>query len=155
VVAFDSTRDLYSSRLLTRAGSAESNPPNDRPLAVQPMQAAELDAAMAPYAAQARRTYPAAKRRFLRGLPSGQIFFVTVDLKDMNGHSERVFVRVAEIRGVTVSGSIASDILMVEGFKPGQRYSYQESEIVDWLIARPDGSEEGNFVGKFLDTYRP
>jgi hypothetical protein len=30
-------------------------------------------------------------------------------------------------------------------------YSFQESELVDWLISRPDGSEEGNVVGKFLD----
>jgi hypothetical protein len=30
-----------------------------------------------------------------------------------------------------------------------------EAELLDWLITKPDGSEEGNVVGKFLDTYRP
>ena len=28
-------------------------------------------------------------------------------------------------------------------------------EVLDWTISKPDGTEEGNFVGKFLDTYRP
>ena len=29
---------------------------------------------------------------------------------------------------------------------------FNEKDILDWLIAKPDGSEEGNFIGKFLDT---
>jgi uncharacterized protein YegJ (DUF2314 family) len=125
---------------------------NDRP---QAAQAAALDAAIAPYVAEARKSFPVAKLRFLQGLPSDQAFFVTVKLKDGKGHSERVFIHVAEIRGTTVLGSIANDILLVDGFKAGQKYSVDEAEILDWLIAKPDGSEEGNFVGKFLDTYKP
>ena len=30
-----------------------------------------------------------------------------------------------------------------------------EDELIDWTIVHPDGSEEGNVVGKFLDTLRP
>lgn len=29
---------------------------------------------------------------------------------------------------------------------------FKEKDIIDWLISKPDRSEEGNFVGKFLDT---
>ncbi len=36
-----------------------------------------------------------------------------------------------------------------------QEYSFNEDELLDWLISKPDGSEEGNVVGKFLDTYGP
>jgi uncharacterized protein YegJ (DUF2314 family) len=127
------------------------SPANDRP---QAAQAAALDAAIAPYVAEARKSFPVAKSRFVQGLPSNEAFFVTVKLKDAKGHSERVFIRVAEIRGTTVLGSIANDIFLVDGFKAGQKYSVDESEILDWLIAKPDGSEEGNFVGKFLDTHQ-
>ena len=42
---------------------------------------------------------------------------------------------------------------VVSGYAYKQPYSFPESELVDWLIAKPDGSEEGNVVGKFLDTY--
>ena len=31
----------------------------------------------------------------------------------------------------------------------------KESDVLDWTISKPDGTEEGNFVGKFLDTYKP
>ena len=128
-----------------------SSPTSNRPQ----MQTASLDAAIAPYVEEARKSYPTAKTRFLHGLPSDQAFFVTVQLKDAAGRSERVFLQVAEIRGATVFGTIANEVVLVEGFKAGQRYSVDESAILDWLIAKPDGSEEGNFVGKFLDTYRP
>lgn len=31
--------------------------------------------------------------------------------------------------------------------------TFPETDMLDWPITRPDGTEEGNFVGKFLDTY--
>jgi hypothetical protein len=37
----------------------------------------------------------------------------------------------------------------------GDRYATAETELLDWLITKPDGTEEGNVVGKFLDTYQP
>jgi hypothetical protein len=36
-----------------------------------------------------------------------------------------------------------------------QPFTFPAGELVDWMIARPDGSEEGNEVGKFMDTYVP
>jgi hypothetical protein len=29
-----------------------------------------------------------------------------------------------------------------------------EPVLIDWLITKPDGSEGGNVVGKFLDTQK-
>ena len=48
-----------------------------------------------------------------------------------------------------VSGIISNVIRTVSGFQNGQRYEFSESEIYDWLITKPDGSEEGNYVGKY------
>jgi len=39
--------------------------------------------------------------------------------------------------------------------KSGQRITIPESKIDNWVIVRPDGTEEGNYVGKFLDHYKP
>ena len=36
----------------------------------------------------------------------------------------------------------------------GDPYTFPEGELVDWLITHPDGSEEGNVVGKFLDEWQ-
>lgn len=127
------------------------NAPVDKPLDTRGEAAAEaLRIAEAPYRQKARETYPDAKRRFLAGLPAGHAFFAVTQLHD-GPVTEQVFVSVATIRDGQISGRIASDIQAVKGFKRSDPHSFPESELVDWLISRPDGSEEGNFVGKFLD----
>lgn len=130
------------------------NAPKDKPAGYDTReQVAAMDRAIAPYVAKARATYPDAKKRYLAGLPPLNIFFVTVRLHDKNGVFEQVFIAVKSIKGDLITGTIASDLESVKEFKRGQEYLCKESEILDWLISRPDGSEEGNYVGKFLDTY--
>lgn len=109
--------------------------------------------AIAPYIAQGRRTYPEAKRRYLAGLPAGQFFFAVTNLRDHSGNIELVFISVTTIRGDRITGRIASDLVGVKGFKQGEPYTFPESELLDWLITHPDGTEEGNVVGKFLDQW--
>ena len=59
------------------------------------------------------------------------------------------------IAGTRVVGRLWSDVRTVSGYRRGQRYEMDERDLVDWMVANPDGSEEGNVVGKFLDTYTP
>lgn len=111
-------------------------------------------AAIAPYIAKGQKSYPEAKRRYLEGLPAGHNFYAVTKLRDGSGTTEQVFVAVARIKGDRITGRIASDIIGVKGFKNGDPYTFPETEVVDWLITRPDGSEEGNVVGKFLDEWQ-
>ena len=129
------------------------NAPRDKPQAFTANQVGAYKAAIAPYIAEARETYPAAKARYLRGLPAAEHFYVTTVLHDQLGKTEQVFIAVQSIRNGVVTGRIASQISMVAGYKPGEAYSLSESQVIDWLITHKDGSEEGNYVGKFLDTY--
>ena len=131
------------------------NAPEDRPVDARGRkEAEEYEAAIAPYVAEGRRTYPDAKQRYLDGLPPGHAFFVVTKLRDESGASEGVFISVASIKDGRISGRIASNILGVTGYKGGDPHNFPESEVMDWLIARPDGSEEGNVVGKFLDEWQ-
>jgi Uncharacterized protein conserved in bacteria (DUF2314) len=152
-----STLFIAASLLLfVGAGKAQlaPNAPTDKAHSIDQQRAAAYEAAIAPHVAEARQTYASAKARFLIGLPKGQAFYVTTRLKDSLGRFEQVFIRVYEIKDATVSGMIASQVHLIPGYREGQRYSFPEAALIDWLIAKPDGSEEGNFVGKFLDTYR-
>ncbi len=110
--------------------------------------------ALEPYVAQAQASYPAATQRFLQGLPSGQTFFVTIRLTDSLNRHEQVFLAVDSIDTGRVVGRLWSEIAAVSGYRLGQRYEAKEPDIVDWMISQPDGTEEGNVVGKFLDTYQ-
>jgi hypothetical protein len=131
------------------------NAPQDQPVdAKGDAEIAEYRAAIAPYIEKGRRTYPEAKKRYLAGLPAGHHFYAVTKLRDGSGTFEQVFVAVASISGDRISGRIASDILGVKGFKNGDPYTFPESELVDWLITHPDGSEEGNVVGKFIDEWQ-
>ena len=129
------------------------NAPKDKPIDATLDELEAFERAMAPHVAEAKRTYPDAKRRFLAGLPRGQSFFVTTRLRDGTGALEQVFIAVREIEDGVVRGRIWSDIRTVRGYRHGDDYRFPESDILDWLITHPDGSEEGNFVGKFLDGY--
>lgn len=146
---------LPTDSLAQRPVELAPNAPKDRPVdAVRQCQwRATLDA-IAPHVAQARATYPAARERFMRGLPARHTMFVTTRLADGAGRVEQVFVAVDSIRGSTVAGRIWSQIQVVRGYSYRQPYAFPDTALVDWMVARPDGSEEGNVVGKFLDTYR-
>ena len=103
---------------------------------------------------QARRTWPQARERFLRGLPPGHVFLITVRLTDALGRMEQVFVRVDQIDGNRIHGKIDSQIGTVLGWRRGDAFETPDGALIDWTILAPDGSESGNFVGRFLDTYR-
>jgi len=129
-------------------------PPPDRPVRVrEKTQLEKLTEAMAPYVEKARATWPPVRARFLAGLPEGTALFATVQLRDGAGRMEQVFVRVETIEADRIRGIIWSDIHTVSGFEKGQRYEFPESELFDWTISNPDGTEEGNVVGTFLDTW--
>jgi hypothetical protein len=125
------------------------NAPEDKPTSMRGTP--EQEAKIAALEAESKKTYPDAKTRYLKGLPAGEHFFVTTMLT-IPGRQESVFISVTGIKDGKVSGTIASDILQVSGYKAGDAYELLESAISDWLIAKADGSEEGNIVGKYLDT---
>jgi len=141
-------------------GRLAKNAPNDRPVgeregsgAASPHDAlVRWRALIRPHSQRALATYSDARQRYLNGLPPGQNFFVTIILRDHAERFEQVFVLVDKIETGVVSGRIASDILAVTGYHRGAQLTFSEAEIVDWLISKPDGAEEGNVVGKFLDT---
>ncbi|UHQ18797.1 DUF2314 domain-containing protein [Lysobacter sp. KIS68-7] len=115
------------------------------------------EATLAPYIAQARATWPNAKKRYLAGLPEGQILFVTTRLFDNDvprtgPNYEQIFVRVDAMEGATVRGRIASDIVALRTYRAGDPIDVAEADVIDWTIARPDGSEEGYLLGKYMDT---
>jgi hypothetical protein len=141
--------------MLAQAQMAPKVPADQPTRAITTDEVRRFNAAIAPYTAEARKTYPYAKARYLAGLPSGQTFFVTTRLTDPQGRFEGVFIRVTKIANGAITGRIASDQLKIVGYQAGAEYTFPEVELVDWTILKPDGSEEGNVVGKFLDTYRP
>jgi hypothetical protein len=146
---------LVIATLVCTQSEAVSHGLKDKPVSIQnDEEEGRIRQAIAPYIAQAKNTWPEVKRRYLKGLPSRQVLAVTVELNDMRGKFEVVFIEVKKITHGMISGKIASDILIVKGYKKGDAFKIGEGDILDWTILKPDGSEEGNLVGKYLDSYR-
>ena len=118
------------------------------------------DRAIAPYVAKARASYPSARKRYLGGLPSGYTFAVWIrlyqnDEKAREHRHEDVFVVVEQIKNGTIHGYINNNLDLLTNYKNGQRIEFPESDVRNWLILRPDGTEEGNDVGRFLEHWKP
>ncbi|SMB94476.1 hypothetical protein SAMN00120144_2008 [Hymenobacter roseosalivarius DSM 11622] len=140
---------------LTTASLA-NNAPTDQPISLVGTEAGNelraFDSLLAPAVKQARKTLPQAKKRFLLGLPSGESFFLTTHIFDTDGKFEQVFVRVTSWESNKVVGTIANDLVTVKQYQVNQSIEFPEKAALDWTIAKPDGSEEGNYVGKFIDA---
>jgi len=124
--------------------------PQDKGLYLKNGQVSRIYRSMRPHIRQARATYPAAKKRWVKGLPEGQYFFVVTRLRDNEGTEEQVFISVASISNGTIKGYIYSKPKNVTGYKFKQPYSFPENHIIDWVISKPGGEQEGNFVGNYL-----
>lgn len=130
------------------------NAPKDQPTRVNGGAIAALHRAVASYVAQAKASYPQAKARYLAGLPANQHFYVTTTLHGVPDLEESAFIEVTSIKDGMVTGLLATRMQLVRNYRAGQVISIPESSVEDWTITYPDGHEEGNVVGKFLDTYQ-
>jgi Uncharacterized protein conserved in bacteria (DUF2314) len=154
-------RIIISLLLFTVAVSAQTSDypktPKDKPVHTEGVQQmTDVERAMQPYIVKARKTYPAAKKRFLAGLPPSYLFSLTTKLWDRSHTKfEVVFVVADQIKNGTVTGHLATHTKQPVGYNFGDKISFPESEVMDWTIVHPDGTEEGNIVGKFMDTYQP
>jgi uncharacterized protein YegJ (DUF2314 family) len=132
--------------------SPSPTPPPDRSTAVTAEDIKQFEETLKPYIEKARQTYPEAKKRFLACLPKGQWFSVTTKIYDEQGRFEQVFIEVKEIKDGVIKGVIANEVNVVTKFKLGDAYSLPEKDLLDWTISYPDGTEEGNFVGKYIES---
>jgi hypothetical protein len=133
----------------------EAKGPPDTPRKMSTLQQRNAyDKAIARYIAKSRATYPAVKKRFLAGLPPGYRFSIRTRLTDPDGAIEDSFLRVEKIENGKITGVLGA-VDFIHSYKEGQRIAIPESKIDNWVIVRPDGTEEGNYVGKFLDHYKP
>ena len=149
---------LCSATLLT----AQTTPPTqdnstrpDKPVSESNGDSAKSEASIAPFIEKARVSLPGVKKRYLQGLPAGQILYVTIRLNDSQGRFEQAFVKVNSWSGTIIKGTLSTDMDLIKKFKKGDALTCRDSQIMDWTISKPDGSEEGNFVGKFLNPYKP
>jgi hypothetical protein len=73
-------------------------------------------------------------------------------MKDAGGRQEIAFILVRRISADTIFGELASTLLSVQGVPPNATFRLLDASVLDWLVSRPDGTEEGNVLGLFMDS---
>ena len=140
---------VAASAIAQNLGLSPRVPP-DISASVTPGELKALAEALKPHVEQAQKTFPGARARFLAGLGKGQSLFVTSRLYDECGRSELAFIAVTRIEGGIVEGRIWSNLKVATYYRFRDHYAFPETQLVDWLIAYPDGTEEGNVMGNFM-----
>jgi uncharacterized protein YegJ (DUF2314 family) len=152
---------ISATALIASVAVAQNDAPPDKPQTMRGDKAFEAyERAIAPYVAKARASYPAAKKRFLRGLPPGYnlTVFVRVYQSPDKSHKEAVedlYVIVGAIKGGKIYGRINNRPLSLTRYRLGDPVRFPESRVLSWVVLRPDGSEEANELGNFIDHWKP
>ena len=134
----------------------QSKAPPDKPQTVAGSKAVEAyERAIAPYVAKARASYPAAKKRYLRGLPRGYQFTIWTRLCESEAVCEDLYVLVDNIKDGIIYGRVNNRPIGLRKHRLGTRVRVPESRVRNWVVLRPDGSEEANELGNFLDRWKP
>ncbi|WP_152981611.1 hypothetical protein [Hymenobacter sp. AT01-02] len=100
---------------------------------------------------EARRTLSQARQRYQRGLPAGTNLYLTARVLNEVAAPEPVLVAVDTWQGNHISGRIVRTTADGRATTATDPVDFDEPAVLDWLVLRPDGAEEGNYLGKFLE----
>ncbi len=125
----------------------------DTPTEIRAEVSNEFEAAIAPEILKAQQNLAEVKRRFLKGLKSGQSLYLTVRIADKYGHVEQVYIRTYLWKDAEVMGQITNNLYSVSGYRKGQSLTFDESDILDWTLIDTDGKEYGNYLGRFAKAW--
>jgi hypothetical protein len=91
------------------------------------------------------------KRGFAERRGKGETLLVKGAFATASGGREFMWLQVLRWQDKTISGLLQNDPLEVPGLKSGARVELDEDAVFDYLLRRPDGTEEGNETGKFIE----
>lgn len=134
------------------AQMSEKAPVDDPMIFNSTKEGDDFNARIAPLIVRARNTWPDAKARFEKNRST--LLFVSHKLVDPQKREETVFVHVKSVAAGFIRGVIASEIGIVSGYRHGDEMIIPEMQILDWTISLPDGREDGNLIGKYIDSTR-
>jgi uncharacterized protein YegJ (DUF2314 family) len=90
---------------------------------------------------------PGVKRRFQAGLRPGETLLVKHGFPTRNGGHEYMWVVVNTWKGALIQGQLANDPVVRTDMRPGQKVHLYDSDVFDWMLDLPDGSDRGNYTG--------
>ncbi|MBL8741577.1 MAG: hypothetical protein JNK04_10800 [Myxococcales bacterium] len=124
-----------------------SNAPADQVVSTDPRADAEYQRLVQ----KARAELPDIRKRFQGGLPQNHHLFITTVVRGTDS-AEQLFVSVRDWSNAEVVDGLIASQPHTPGYAAGDVIKVALADVIDWTISRPDGSEEGNALGKYLES---
>jgi uncharacterized protein YegJ (DUF2314 family) len=100
---------------------------------------------------RAKEKFPQLKQLFNDGLGPGYSLMVKIPFETDDGGNEWMWVEVTKWDKSEMEGILQNDPYEITNLKAGALVEFDESDIFDYLLNKPDGTFEGNETGKILE----
>jgi len=95
---------------------------------------------------------PRIRTRFQNGFRLGEVLHIKHGFPIPGGAHEYMWIAVTGWREGRIRGQLANDPQYRSDLRAGQNVEIGEEEVYDWLIVHTDGSIEGAFTNRLLET---
>ncbi len=92
----------------------------------------------------AKAKLPGLKDLFNEGMDAGYSLLLKAPFEDDQGGSEWMWIEVTKWKGKQIKGLLQSEPFHIKGLKAGSTVSASQEDIFDYILYKPDGTQEGN-----------
>jgi len=101
---------------------------------------------------RAKRRLPALKKLFNSGLESNKLLLKAPFTAD-DGGNEWMWVEVTRWEDESIEGILQNQPFYIKDLKSGSKVTVQQADIFDYVLYKPDGTQEGNETGRLIEKY--
>ncbi|WP_396601423.1 DUF2314 domain-containing protein [Algibacter sp. R77976] len=99
---------------------------------------------------RAKTKIPELKKQFLGGLPVNSHLLIKFPFESTDGQREWMWVEITKWKGDNIDGLLQNEPRLVLDLKAGQKVSKNINTMFDYILFKPDGSQEGNETGEII-----
>lgn len=99
---------------------------------------------------RAKAKIPELQKLFLAGLPLNTHLLIKFPFESEDGQREWMWVEITKWKGEKVDGLLQNDPRFVMTLKAGQKVTKNINDMFDYILYKPDGSQEGNETGEII-----
>ena len=99
---------------------------------------------------RAKTKIPKLKKLFLDGLPLNSHLLIKFPFDNKDGEREWMWVEITKWKADIIDGLLQNEPRLIPTLKAGQKVSKNINDMFDYILFKPDGSQEGNETGKII-----
>jgi len=99
---------------------------------------------------RAKSKIPMLKKMFSKGLPFNSSLIIKFPFENSLNEREWMWVEITKWDGDNINGLLQNEPAIVKKLKAGQKITKNINDMFDYILNKPDGSQEGNETGAII-----